>query len=739
MAYDDTGKAASNSNSKSKDILETAMARFKLVSEAEVEVREEAMDDLKFRAGDQWPDKIRQKRENAEKPCITINKMKEPIKQVTNGQRENRPSIRVSPVDDDADVETAEILQGLIRHIERDSMAKTAYDTSFEAGVTHGRGYFRILTEYEDPMSFDQVIKIKRIKNAFSVFMDPSCQEFDYSDAEWGFIVTDMTKEAFKQQYPDSDMASLNDWEAVGVQHRGWVNSDSVRVAEYFYKEYEDDELLMTEGGNILRSELPKMLQSLGMREDQITILDKRKTKIVKVKWCKISSMDILSESDWPGTSIPIIPVMGDEYDLNGKLKIEGLVRQAKDPQRMYNYWASNETETIAMSPKAPWVAAEGQIENHEEEWATANVENHSVLKYKPESLSGTMVPPPSRNVFEPPIQAITMARMQSSEDIKSTTGVFDASVGALGPEQSGVAIQRRNGQIQTGNLHYSDNFTVAITRAGKILIELIPKIYNTQRALMIVGEDGTEKVVNVNRMEDGEDMVTFAVGKYDVTVDAGPSYATKRQEAVDSMVQLTSAYPEIFPIAGDLMVKNMDWPGAKDIADRLKKRLPPGLAEPEDGEKPEMPPEIAAQFEQMQLMIQQLTEAANKETNEREMKNREIESKERIAFSQIKAKLLTEAAGVEDPNLRAVFVDEISALDSRLDLTGINDPVDDEEQQMAAAQQGMEQQGMEQGMPQGGLGPEMGSPEMGSPEGMPIDPGMVQDALDLGGGDIDY
>lgn len=605
-----------------KDLIQLARQRFQLASEAESEIRLNALDDLKFRSGDQWPDIIRQARASKNRPCLTINRLPQFIRQITNDQRQNRPAIKVSPVDDKGDVDVAKVFQGLIRHIEYDSNADGAYDTAFEGAVTKGFGFFRVVTEYADPMSFELVAKIKRIRDSFSVYLDPFSQEPDGSDAEWGFIVEDLSREAFERDYPNSQLSNMQDWLSVGNHAPGWIMKDSCRVAEYFYKEYEDTELVMLPDGSVEKysPEIPEEY-----------IIEKRKTKIPVVKWCKINGIEVLEKSVWPGLWIPIIPVYGDELYIEGKRILEGVVRHAKDPQRMYNYWKSAATETIALAPKAPFIGVAGQFEGFEKQWKTANTETHAYLEYNPKTIAGQAAPPPMRQVYEPPIQAITQELLQSSEDIKNTTGIYDASLGNRSNETSGIAIQRRNIQAQTSNFHFIDNLSRSMRHLGRILVDLIPKIYDTPRTVRIIGEDGEQEVIAINQIFEkaGKKKAYYLnEGKYDVTVSTGPSYASKRQESVDAMLQLTQSYPKVAEVAGDLMVKNMDWPGAQEIAERLKKTMPPELV---SDEEQEIPQAAIAQMQQMSVMIEQLSQQLNAAQDAIQTKAVEIESKERI------------------------------------------------------------------------------------------------------------
>lgn len=682
---------ADNSKDKSKSddqIVAEARAFFTLVEEAESEIRALALDDLKFRAGDHWPEEIKRSRDLDNRPCLTINKVPQSVQQVTNDQRQNRPSIKVSPVDDKADPETAKIYQGLIRHIEYNSNADVAYDSAFEGAVTGGFGYLRVLTNYVSPFSFDQEILIKRIRNPFSVFFDPFSQEPDGSDANQAIIVEQLSKDEYRARYGKSKLAeaygSASAWEALGNQSSDWVSADGCRVAEYFYKEFEEKEIcLLNTGDVVFKEELEQVIQIKAQQGLSVEVVSERKTKIPTIRWCKLNGIEIIEKTDWPGIYIPIVPVYGQELDINGKRVLEGIVRNAKDPSRMYDYWVSAETEAIALAPRAPFIAAEGQLEGYENEWESANRRNHSVLRYKPVALNGTPVPPPQRNTFEPAVQAITQARMLASDDIKATFGIYDASLGNKSNETSGVAIQRRNTQAQTSNFHFVDNLTRSIRHTGRILLDLIPKIYDTKRAARIIGEEGDQKIVMLNDpnfQENGKPaFYNLSVGKYDTTVDVGPSFASKRQEAVASMLDVTRAVPQVMQVAGDLLVKNMDWPGAQEISERLKKALPPGLAEDPNQKQQPIPPQIQTQMQQMGQMIEQLTANLNELQSEKEQKLIELESRERIEMKKLEVQLEIKRAEIDAKDSLALLNHEIAQINQRLSLLRVSEPINSE------------------------------------------------------------
>lgn len=654
-------------NSSNKKILETARKRFAQAEDAWADIRREAADDLKFSAGDQWPDWAKRERDADGRPCLTINRIPQHVRAVTNDQRMNRPAIRVSPVDDKADVETAKIYQGLARHIEKSSNADNAYDTAFDSSARCGYGFFRVITKYEDPMSFNQEIEIKRIADRFSAHLDPFFQEPDGSDANWGTVFQDFSPDEFKAMYPDAEVCGLPDWGKVAEESEGWVNQDKVRVAEYFYKEFESKEIYLLADGSVVESKE-------GI--DESLIVDSRMTLIPQVKWVKHNGYEILEQTDWPGKWIPIIPVLGEELVIEGKRILSGVVRYAKDSQRMYNFWKSAETETITLAPKAPWIGDEGQFKGYESLWRSANRKSHAFLPYKSVSLNGQTIPPPQRNAFEPPVQAITQAGMFAADDLKATTGVYDAALGAKSNENSGKAIERRNQQSQTSNFHLIDNLNKSIQHCGRIVVDLIPHIYDTARAARILGEDGTEEVVRINEIfkHKGKQVIyQMGVGKYDVTTDTGPSFETKRQEAVAAMSELTRAYPQLMQTAGDIMVSNMDWPGAKDIAQRLKKTLPPGMDDSEDGQ--EIPPQIKGQLDQMGQMVEQLTQQLNEANSKIDNKTLELESKERIEMAKLENQATIELAKLESKEALEILISQIRELDARTKMLGMNQP----------------------------------------------------------------
>lgn len=573
------------------DRIGEAIKFLRLVGEADSQNRAEALGDLKFAAGDQWPVEIQNSRNLESRPCLTINKIDAYVRQVTNQQRQQRPRIKVHPVNNEGDLKIAQVIEGITRHIEVNSNADTAYDTAFEYAVKMGWGYWRVTTNYVSEDSFDQEIYIEPVNDPFSVYFDPNSVSPDGSDAERCLVTSVMSKRDFRQQYPGADDGANFSARSTGDSDAEWVTKEDIRVAEYWQVVREKATLvLLSDGTKVYEDELPS---AEVLDASKITIMDTRPSYRRKVKWCKLTAMEVLEERDWPGKYIPIVPCYGAQVVVEGKRKKYGLVRFAKDPQRMYNFWRTSMTESIALAPKPKWLLAEGQDEGHESEWALANIKSTPVLRYKQKDIEGVPAPVPQRIQPEPPPDGIMVAAGAIADDLKTVLGIFDPAQ-ALPGNISGKALQGQQQQVDLSNFHFYDNMTRSIKHTGKIILDLIPKIYDTQRVLRIIGVDGKPDMVTINEAQaTGEVMNNVTVGLYDVVMDTGPGYNSKREQAVETMMPLM-ADPQVFQAAGDLLFRNMDFPGADVIADRLAAMNP--LAQID--EKSDVPPQF-----QMKLM----------------------------------------------------------------------------------------------------------------------------------------
>jgi len=608
-----------------EEFLSIMRKRLDLAIGALSDSREDELDDLKFAAGSpdnqwQWPADVLSTRGSVQgqtinaRPTLTINKLPQHVKQVTNEQRQNRPSGKVIPADNQADSEVASVLDGMVRHIEYISDADVAYDTACEAQVTYGEGYFRLLTEYCDPESFDQDIKIGRIRNSFSVFMDPAMQDPCGSDAEWCFVTSELVKDEFERLYPDAVPLSSIQQQAVGDKSlSAWLNKETVRIADYYYIKHEPQTLNMYPGGVSLMANHPDAahMTALGIKPIKTRSVDVR-----TVMHCKTNGYEKLDETVWPGKWIPVIRVIGNEFEVEGRLYVSGLVRNAKDAQRMYNYWVSQEAEMLALAPKAPFIGYGGQFEGYEAQWKTANTSNWPYLEVNPDVTDGQGGPLPLPQRSQPPMASsgLLQAKGGASDDIKSTTGQYDSSLGATSNERSGKAILAREKQSDTGTYHYVDNLARSIRYCTRQIVDLIPKIYDTRRVARIIGVDGETDHAEIDPSQDVpvkkivdeqgntiKKIYNPGVGKYDVCVTTGPSYMTKRQESLESMSQLLQGNPELWAVAGDLFIKNMDWPGAQEIAERFAKTIDPKLLAKEDD------PALQAAQKQIEGMGQEL------------------------------------------------------------------------------------------------------------------------------------
>lgn len=599
---------------KESDIIRIAKERFDAGMVYMSENHSEAKDDLQMLAGkNHWPADVVKERSDDGRPCLTINKLPAYTDQVKNDSRLNKMSIVVKPYGGGSTQELAQTYQGLIRSIENNSNADTAYQTALDAAADCGFGYFRIVTEWPDDQAWEQEIKISRIPNQFSVILDPYAMEADSRDKNWGFITEWVLRSDYKDKY-GVDPTPFG----VGVDST-WFEKERVRVAEYWVRNTVKKKLyLLSDGRTVDGDDWDSISDDLRAKEVTIhlepnpqnpqgppvevkgpapegsgypqgvlnptpTIERQRVVDSFKVMQYLIDGANVLKTTEWAGKWIPVIPVWGKEIVIENERYLRGVIRFAKDPQRMYNYFRTAATETVALTPKAPWVAEERQIEDYEDDWQTANVKNIAVLKYK--AVPGTS-PPQRQIVTQTAIGEITESNISDGE-MKATTSMYSASLGEPGNEISGSAINARKVEGDVANFTYHDNLKRAIKFAGDILIDLIPHIYDTERQVMVVDELDEEKMTFVNQtvMDVGSGTpVTIndiTTGRYKCTVTAGPSFTTQRAEASASMMDFIRVAPETAKFFIDLIAENQDWPGAKKIAARIRKLLlPPDIDE---------------------------------------------------------------------------------------------------------------------------------------------------------------
>lgn len=622
--------AGQRSMSENEDILREARKAFSNAADVENDNRKVYIDDIKFaRDGEQWHQDDINRRKLDKRPCMTINKMPAFIRQVVNDARQNKPAIHVHPADSGADKDTAEVINGLIRNIEYTSNADVAYDTATECAVTGGFGYFRIGLDYAYEDSFDMDLSIQRILNPLSVYGDPNSTAADSSDWDVAFVTDRLSKAQFKAKY-GSKGKSAKEWDNIGdwsmdtedTYDSEWRNEDTCLIAEYWTREEYDKPILQCID---LRSGQPFVTSKEDAEKDEdiqfllgqgiLQVKRERTSKCHKVKQRIMTGIEVLEENDWLGKYIPIVPVYGDEYFSQGKRRFRSLIFHAKDPQRQFNYWRTASTELVALAPRTPYVIAKGSIVDPEK-WESANTQSHPYLEY---DAKGGQIPPPARQMLDGGVAAGALQEaLNSADDMKAVIGLFDASLGAKSNETSGKAIMARQREGDVSTFHFADNMSRAIRHAGRILIDLIPKVYNGARIIRVIGEDGTNKPVHINQQGPQTDkkgnpevdevgnaimgMHDLTAGKYDLTVTTGPSFTTRREEAAFQMTEVIRAMPESAMVIAPELAKNLDWPGAEDIAEKMEAMA-----------SGQLPPEAQKQMEELGQKVKQLTDENQK------------------------------------------------------------------------------------------------------------------------------
>jgi hypothetical protein len=614
---------------KDQELLKEIKDRFREAHDAVDSDYNEAIEDLNFAyiPGSQWSTEIKSERIRDGRPCFEINKVPYFIDQVVGDIRQNEPSIKIKPVDSKADPKTAEIFTGLIRNIEVQNDAEIAYDTAAESAVACGYGAWRVNTQYSENDQFDQDIVILRIRNPFTIYWDPSAQKWDKSDARYCFITEKIPMDQFKKDYPDS---SLMSFEASKDKNPLWGDGKMIRIVEYFTREIEKKKLYLMqnrEGQLFVTKEEPDMerLPEFGWQ-----LMKERDVESHEVKWCKANQSEILEkQTKWPGKYIPIVMVYGKEINIEGKTKYRGMVRYGKDSQRLYNMFRSTGAEVIALTPKSPYLVTSKMISNYQSKWDTAHKKNYPYLPYDPDPSNAQLIPRRAEPIMAS--SGIAQEVNIADQEMHDTLGLQQSSLGQKSNEKSGRAIMARQKEGDTAQYPYYDNLGRAMKYEARILIDLIPKIYDTARIIRIMNEDGSGSFVPVNQpfVEQGQNggeaiqrIYDLAVGKYDAMVSIGPSFTTQREEAAQSMIAFIEAVPAAAPLIGDLLAKNLDWPGAQEIEKRLKLLLPPQLQGGEGGQPPKPPPPDVNQI------MAQRGEAAKIQGNEldNEMKFHQME-----------------------------------------------------------------------------------------------------------------
>ena len=649
--------------------VQTAKKRYERCVKWEANARQNELDDTKFgnadaRNGYQWPQNVLKQRQGgndsaSERPCLTINKTRQHCLQIINDARQNKPQARVTPVGGEATFESAQIMEGVIRHIEYISNAQAAYDNATWGQVFGGIGYWRLVTDYSGPDTMDQDIYIRRIGNPRSVYIDPDCTEADKSDARFGFVFDDMPRDMFEATYSKFKDIVASDTLGNGDD---WITEDYVRVAEYYYREEKHDELIALPQGPVRwstlddaqREQVAQMEAMAGQK------FNRRPISTPEIKWCKIAGHKIIEETDWPGKYIPIIPVIGEETVIGGEMDRKGHVRALIDPQRMLNYWHSGAVEMVALAPKAPFIGPAAAFANIPQ-WASANVKNYAFLAYNHVDEDGKDVPRPERSQPPEMPQAFLAGSKMAEEEMMLASGQYQAIMGAPSNETSGKAINARQRQGDNATYHYIDRLAGAIRNTARQLIDLIPKVYDTPRVMKILAQDGSQTSVQIDpthpqassqtqdldspEFDAAQVAAIFnpTLGEYDVMADVGPAYATARQEGFNALSQMMAQDPEAKMIVGDLWAKMADFPLADQVAKRLKNMVPPqalGGPSPQMVQMQQHFQQVAQQGQQQIEMLHTELQAAKQKLADQsadlERKNYEAETNRMAAVGKI-------------------------------------------------------------------------------------------------------
>ena len=675
---------------KRQEFMTMVRERFTFAQALDCEDKKLAADDAEFCLAEprtnggttQWNAEAAQKRVALRRPCLTENRLQVFTAQVVNDGRQSNPAIKITAMDGGTK-DTAEYFQGRIRQVEYDCNAGIAYDSAREQQVTCGRAFVRITWDYEY-RSFKKQIKIKRIDNQFSVVFGPAL-EYDCSDADYAFVINAISKDEHKRKYGEATTAALTDFASPSNPAPGWFgvgpNAEMVQEAEYWEKTYKDRKLALLSNGKVAwEDELPDNLEEL-----RVTVEETRTEKDYQVVQYIVDGADILGETVFIGEYIPIVPQWGREYFLDGRRRTISLIRYAKDPQRLLNLYVSNIAEQIAMMPKTPfWVPVGGLPSGLQAEYGSLNDEPRSYILYNQidPQHPNVSLSPPHREVNEPPIVALVAGYNQCVDAIKASMGIYDASLGNRSNETSAIGITTRQHQSDRANFHFQDNEARTRNHIGRIMLPLIKemdKIPSGQASAehAIRSEDGKTRLVTIGkkwRDDVSGKIVHYDIesGNYGVSVETGPSYTSKREEAFASYWEMFKESPGLITALGPTIFRTCDLPGSDQIADILEKMMPPEIRPQPAGGAPQIPPQVQQQLSAVQqrasAVIEGLTSRVAELEQELQGRMMEIESKERISTLSEETKRLIAAAQLGQKEGLTLLMTELQSIKHRLD-----------------------------------------------------------------------
>ena len=626
------------------EIVKEALERFETASDGWSDIYEQSVADVSFIDDDegQWEDSVRESRHN--RPCLTFDKLSASVDRVVGGQMAQMPSVKVRAAEE-GDEDIAEVYQGLIRQI--DQRGIQAFKTAFKFAVKSGWGCLLVDHDYIDDVSLDQDIILREIKNPFSVLLDPIIQAQHVQEARFGFMFEDMERKEFERLDPEAESyPGESDFTTTGNMD-SWVSEDFVRVADYFRIVNEERTLVQLSDGRVLDlEEVQPVRDELNLQG--ITLGKTRKVQKRKLERFKISGMEILEEVECVGRLIPLVPMFGKTSNINGKYITRGIVRKAKDAQRLYNYSRSVAVEVTALTPKQPYFVTPAMIKGHESKWKNMMVSNDPVLQFNFDQGQKPYRESPAQGS-----PGLLQDAQFAAEDIKATTGIFDANIGQQGQETSGIAIGRRQFQGEMSNFEYQDQLIDSMELAGRIMIDMIPAVYDTERTIRIIGEDEREETVQVNKTLMDAQTGTFVktmdlnVGNYDIKIASGPSFTTRKQETAEQLSSMIAQNPAMSQLVGDILFQNLDLVGGDEAIKRLRSAgVKAGIIEPNQEEAVALQSQIQAskQLEQQAAQLELALKQAEVATERAEAIERESKASMNTVKTAVEQMKLAEA-----------------------------------------------------------------------------------------------
>jgi hypothetical protein len=673
---------------ETEKLITRAQKQFKSYMDWEGDFRQSFAEDIRFANGDadnqwQWDGTVLQSRKDC--PSMTINMTWIHCALVQNEIKKNPPSITVRPVGGGATMKSAEVYGGLIREISRASDAINIYLKASETLVQGGVGYWRVLTEYESEDSFDQVIRIRSLRNPLGAAMDPDAKEPSGADANWAMIFEDVKNEYLEDEHEKyKDSVGSENAITANIAASDWKNEDYTRVAEWYEKEKFQDQLLGYADpesgafstaflGDIKDSEIKQRILA-----DPKT--QKRPVTRSRICWYKIFGDKIVDYREVPGKRfIPIVRVVGQETIIDGNLDRKGIVRGLKDSQRNMNYWVSAGAMQVALQTNVPWVGPAEAFENIKQ-WEDANRGRFAYLPYNHKDADGEALPPPTRPA--PPVLATAYIQgiQIASQQFKDITGQHEATLGKQDNAESSLAIRARQGQGETSTFHFPNALAQGVAHTGRIILDMAPEVYDTPRLIRISNADMSQSEVNVDpaaqvahaeaKKQDEENTTEVTwnpkVGRYEVEAEAGPSYQTQREWAAESLGQILAQNKDLWQVIGDFYAQNLDFPGAEEMAERIRRTMNPAvLGEgPSPGEQ-----KMQGEMQNMQRLLQSLMDTLAQKQRELDDKNDEITIKAEDAVTKrmdAESRRIKEAGNAQanfaaaglEPDIRNIMAD---------------------------------------------------------------------------------